>query len=66
MRRWWDLSDDDRSVGRYPGLVNDRKVLLGREWMGRVAGMWMRRMRLAKVSIAWCQLGTSGATWVCN
>ena len=62
MRRRRDLGHDDGSVGGDPGLVDDGKILFGREGMSRVSRE--RRMRLTEVSITRSELWTSGTAGV--
>ena len=45
-----DLGDDDGAVGGDSALVNDGKILLGREGMRRVR-------RMGEIAISRCELG---------
>ena len=47
---WRDLGDDDRPVGGDSALVDDGKILLGREGMWRVR----RVRRMGEISISRC------------
>ena len=54
-----DLGDDDGAVGGDSALVNDGKILLGREGVGRVG----RMRRVGEISISGSELrapGTAG------
>ena len=53
--RWRDLGDDDGSVGGDSTLVDDGKILLGREGMSRVS-------RMGEVAISLCDLRSSRPT----
>ena len=52
-----DLGDDDGAVGGDSALVNDGKILLGREGMRRVR-------RMGEISISRCELGAAGTAGI--
>ena len=52
-----DLGDDDGPVGGDSALVNDGKILLGREGMRRVR-------RMGEIAISRCELGTAGTAGI--
>ena len=55
--RWRDLGDDDGPVGGDSALVDDGKILLGREGVSRVR-------RMGEVAISLCDLRSSGPTGI--
>ena len=52
-----DLGDDDGAVGGDSALVNDGKILLGREGMRRVR-------RMGEIAISRCELGAGGTAGI--
>ena len=57
MLGWRDLGDDDGAGGGDSALIDDGKILLGRE------GMWRMR-RMGEISISRCELGAAGTAGI--
>ena len=55
-----DLGDDDGAVGGDSALVNDGKILLGREGVGRVG----RMRRVGEISISGSELWAAGTAGI--
>ena len=55
-----DLGDDDGPVGGDSALVDDGKILLGREGVGRVC----RVGRMGEVAISGCELRSPGTAGI--
>ena len=54
---WRDLGDDDGAVGGDSALVDDGKILLGREGVSGVG-------RMGEISISGCELRSAGTAGI--